>query len=163
VEGEARIVRRISPLEEFGRGDWADRLATVMYQLTQEEGRGVKRISQLEEFGRIHREALDSVPQPMKGGPTLPRMKAESEGCCRACGALDPDAHHIVHRRLGGDDWPDNIVPLCRVCHQAVHDRKLDLIPLLDLKEQGYAASLIGIERAHRLLAPSVYKSERLR
>jgi hypothetical protein len=88
------------------------------------------------------------------------RWESSREGLvqCRACGVGNVDVHHVVHRRLGGDGHPDNLIPLCRDCHQAAHDRKLDLLPYLTLDEQGYAASLIGIERAHRLLAPSVYR-----
>lgn len=86
------------------------------------------------------------------------RKKVDAEGNCRLCGLPWPHAHHIVHRSLGGDEQADNIVPLCAECHLGVHDRKLDLLPSLNLQEQGYAASLIGIERAHRLLAPSVYR-----
>jgi 5-methylcytosine-specific restriction endonuclease McrA len=103
----------------------------------------VNKLSATQEFGRIHREAL-------------------REGdYCRACGWEGVDRHHVVYRSLGGTDDKRNLVGLCRWCHQKVHDKKLDLLPLLDLKEQGYAASLIGIERAHRLLAPSVYRKER--
>jgi 5-methylcytosine-specific restriction endonuclease McrA len=105
----------------------------------------VKRISQLEEFGRIHREALST------------------ESSCRLCGEGRIDWHHAVYRRLGGDADERNLIPLCRSCHDAVHAKRIDLLPHLTKEEQGYAASLIGIERAHRLLAPSVYKSERLR
>jgi 5-methylcytosine-specific restriction endonuclease McrA len=103
----------------------------------------VKRISQLEEFGRIHRDALH-------------------HGCCRLCGALGPDLHHIVNRSLAGDDHPRNLVPACRSCHDAIHAKRVDLLPYLTKGEQGHAARLIGIERAHRLLAPSVYRKERI-
>lgn len=37
---------------------------------------------------------------------------------CRVCGA-PAEAHHLVPRSLGGDDVPDNIVPLCQTHHGA--------------------------------------------
>jgi hypothetical protein len=59
---------------------------------------------------------------------------------------------------LATNDEPLNLLEVCRRCHRDIHDRKVDLLGWLSLPEQGYAASLIGIERAHRLLAPSVYR-----
>jgi hypothetical protein len=113
----------------------------------------VNKLGDLQEFGRIHREALiSSEPWP---------------DYCRVCGPVSDgtglDRHHVVYRSLGGTNKRENLVNLCRSCHDAVHAKRVDLLPYLNLDEQGYAASLIGIERAHRLLAPSVYKSERLR
>ena len=84
---------------------------------------------------------------------------------CRLCGELTVHRHHVVHRRLGGDDASENLITLCPSCHQDVHDRRVDLLPYLDPDtgpnehpEQAHAAQLIGLERAHRLLAPSVYR-----
>ncbi len=52
-------------------------------------------------------------------------------GPCRVC--TDPASngskfgrvqfHHLIPRSLGGDDAPDNIVPLCPVCHELVTRR----------------------------------------
>jgi 5-methylcytosine-specific restriction endonuclease McrA len=46
---------------------------------------------------------------------------------CRICNdAFLPQLHHLLARSLGGDDVPQNLVPLCRKCHQLVeeHDEK---------------------------------------
>lgn len=47
---------------------------------------------------------------------------------CQACGSPGTDGngaglalHHIVARRHGGPDTPDNLVTLCAVCHGRIH------------------------------------------
>lgn len=84
------------------------------------------------------------------------RAKVEAEGRCRSCGrgesAYRLEAAHIVPRSrvgIGGED-PRNIVPLCPLCHGAQHRGELELLPLLDLSEQSYIVSLVGIEEARR-------------
>ena len=44
-------------------------------------------------------------------------------GHCYICGEDNPNVlqtHHILPRRYGGGDGPDNLVRLCANCHQAV-------------------------------------------
>jgi 5-methylcytosine-specific restriction endonuclease McrA len=51
---------------------------------------------------------------------------------CRHCNSragLHP--HHLVYKSKGGEDVINNLITLCFVCHEAVHNRKL-LIILLD-------------------------------
>jgi 5-methylcytosine-specific restriction endonuclease McrA len=50
---------------------------------------------------------------------------AAKRGPCRVCGFGAPYAefHHLVPRDLGGDDVPDNIVPLGSSCHERVTRR----------------------------------------
>jgi 5-methylcytosine-specific restriction endonuclease McrA len=50
--------------------------------------------------------------------------------------------HHLVSRARGGDDTPDNIVPLCSEHHDSVTLGDLDVISAL-------AASLSDAERAY--------------
>ena len=43
---------------------------------------------------------------------------------CRCCGkraTTNGDPHHILYRSHGGKDEPENLVWLCRRCHDAVH------------------------------------------
>lgn len=40
---------------------------------------------------------------------------------CFICGAPYPDIDHIQSRGAGGDDRPDNLLPLCRAHHQERH------------------------------------------
>jgi len=40
---------------------------------------------------------------------------------CIVCHSLAPDPHHIKSVGAGGDDTPDNILPLCRIHHSEAH------------------------------------------
>ena len=41
---------------------------------------------------------------------------------CTACNKRPPsDAHHVKHQGAGGGDTEDNVMPLCRFCHQDWH------------------------------------------
>lgn len=46
---------------------------------------------------------------------------------CRWCGQhgekVGIDVHHIRYRRGDVDDRPDNLISLCRPCHEFVHGR----------------------------------------
>jgi hypothetical protein len=66
--------------------------------------------------------------------------------------------------RGGSVVWvhPDRVIPLCRGCHRAQHERRIDLLPLLSLAEQIQAiADLGGVEIARMRLAPSAYPERR--
>jgi 5-methylcytosine-specific restriction endonuclease McrA len=53
-------------------------------------------------------------------------------GPCRVCwGRGDVQYHHLVTRQDHGDDVPDNIVPVCRDCHAALHNRAPAIARLL--------------------------------
>lgn len=53
------------------------------------------------------------------------------QGQCRACGRTcsfgakerryKADPHHLTYRSAGGQDTPQNVVQLCRSCHDDVH------------------------------------------
>lgn len=40
---------------------------------------------------------------------------------CRVCGSKAVDVHHIIFRSHGGKDEPDNLICLCRRCHEKAH------------------------------------------
>lgn len=40
---------------------------------------------------------------------------------CMACGTKPSDAHHITTRGAGGDDVPENLMPLCSHHHREWH------------------------------------------
>lgn len=82
------------------------------------------------------------------------REKCNAAHYCRVCGRAPVEAAHIIPRSrisagLGGED-PKNICPLCRLCHVAYDQGKLDLLPHLYPSEQGYAAELVGIAEAYQ-------------
>lgn len=46
---------------------------------------------------------------------------------CEVCGAVATDIHHIQRRGMGGSktaDRPENLMALCRKCHEDLGDRK---------------------------------------
>lgn len=52
----------------------------------------------------------------------LKRRAFEIHGCvCMLCGKLPVDGHHLVYRDLY-DVKPEEVVPLCRACHEKVHE-----------------------------------------
>ena len=48
---------------------------------------------------------------------------------CTQCGEKNTrlDAHHIIYREHGGKDTLENLITLCKSCHDKVHQRKLQL------------------------------------
>ena len=47
---------------------------------------------------------------------------------------LANDLHHIIFRSQGGSDEVENLIPLCRDCHNAVHlKRKISAEKLLNI------------------------------
>ena len=55
------------------------------------------------------------------------------QGPCRICRRVESNGsvhskiqlHHLIRRSQGGDDVPENIVPLCGECHRRLHDGRL--------------------------------------
>lgn len=78
------------------------------------------------------------------------RIKALSEGTCRACGSWTVDPAHVVSRAKGGCEHQDCTIPLCRLHHRSYDDGILDVLPLLTLDEQAHAVSHLGIMGALR-------------
>lgn len=89
---------------------------------------------------------------------TAARAKVEAQSHCRSCGTTAPlDAAHIISRSIKGHDnqSADNILPLCRSCHEAQHRGELKLIAsgLLTTEEQAAAVLAAGsIHRAVELI-----------
>ncbi len=87
------------------------------------------------------------------------RERFDAEPRCRICRSGDSvQLHHIVPRRVTQCDDADNLVPLCWLCHQEIHDHKRDLLGALTAQEQAKAVLLTGsIEGARMVLCPSAY------
>jgi 5-methylcytosine-specific restriction endonuclease McrA len=64
----------------------------------------------------------DPKPLPRVIDPHAIRRKVKAEPQCRNCSKPASQGHHIIHRSQGGDDRPDNILPLCITCHRLYHD-----------------------------------------
>lgn len=86
---------------------------------------------------------------------TAAREKVMAEGRCRVCRQTGNglEAAHVMGRKYddpSGHVDPNDVVPLCRPCHTAYDQRRLDLLPYLTLPEQARAVSHVGIARALR-------------
>lgn len=40
---------------------------------------------------------------------------------CIHCQRQATEMHHVIFKSQGGTDHPDNLAPLCRDCHNAIH------------------------------------------
>lgn len=80
---------------------------------------------------------------------------------CRVCGTTTGlDCHHVVNRSLSqrGAENEDNLIVLCRSCHDSVHGKEIDLQSYLSTAEQAHAVLMTGsLELARKLLCPSAY------
>jgi 5-methylcytosine-specific restriction endonuclease McrA len=65
--------------------------------------------------------------------------------CCAPPNIHAGQLHHLISRAQGGDDVADNLVPLCRACHEAVTTRDSGALRRLasSLTDSEYAA-IIG-------------------
>lgn len=52
---------------------------------------------------------------------------ARQNGICPFCGMPIEHYHHIVSRSQGGSDLPENLIGVCRNCHEKIHTGKLDM------------------------------------
>ena len=67
-----------------------------------------------------------------KGYENVKAYVRERDNCtCQHCRGKSKDkrleVHHLVHRRDGGSDRPDNLITLCKTCHDKYHAGKIKL------------------------------------
>lgn len=92
----------------------------------------------------------------MKRDWSAMREKCDTEEVCRVCRHGLPEAAHIIPRsRVGAGPGEDakNCCPLCRECHAAYDQGRLDLLPYLERDEQAYAVELVGLFEAYRRIS----------
>lgn len=46
---------------------------------------------------------------------------------CEVCFSQAVDLHHIIYKSQGGSDNVDNIIALCRTCHEQAHSNELSV------------------------------------
>lgn len=61
----------------------------------------------------------------MKPGTPIPddireKIWDRCKGRCEYCGKKAVDPHHITYRSQGGNNSVDNLIALCRVCHEDI-------------------------------------------
>lgn len=82
----------------------------------------------------------------MKRGPISPASPEQREAVrgrvCVNCGSAGCDPAHLTSRAQGGCDDALCVIALCRVCHPGFDEGRVDLSPVLALRE--FAA-----ERSH--------------
>jgi len=92
------------------------------------------------------------------GPKTWQAIIDSKQGPCRVCD--DPkgpvEYHHLVPRDFGGDDIPENVVPLHRECHRLVTNRDRDccLAMFSNLTDAEYA---YAVDRAGEDVWQRVY------
>ena len=58
---------------------------------------------------------------------------------CEVCGATAVDIHHIKARGMGGNphaDTPENLIAVCRTCHEEYGDKKQHRVMLIEIVEK---------------------------
>ena len=80
----------------------------------------------------------------LKGYPSVNAYIHELQnGKCAVCGNPIEHYHHLVPRSQGGSNTPENIVGLCKHCHEKVHLKKLNLTKL-GIKKKYAALSVLN-------------------
>jgi len=65
---------------------------------------------------------------------------------CEHCGKKAVDIHHIIYRSHGGADNIENLIALCRKCHDMAHNNELtkgDLM-MLHRRRMGATTGVMG-------------------
>jgi 5-methylcytosine-specific restriction endonuclease McrA len=102
------------------------------------------------------------------------REKVQAAGSCRSCGYTGHlEAAHTVGRQFQDEKgvqntylWvnPRSVIPLCRRCHVALHDKRLDISGLLswaELMNAARACKKHGLDLRRRLTGKREYSSSR--
>ena len=81
---------------------------------------------------------VDFTNGRMKGyKDTNSYVSAIQEGKCAVCGKKIEHFHHVSPRSKGGSDLPENVVGLCKGCHEDVHLKKISLAEIGRKKKYG--------------------------
>ena len=67
------------------------------------------------------------IPKPKRRPKKRHNTKQYAKECCEYCGSTNIlDVHHVRSKGMGGSSnpaihHPDNLITLCRYCHDAAH------------------------------------------
>ena len=109
------------------RGGWAERLNIIRRDTMKEYM-----------IGELSLKPLDLNRQISDEDKIIAYEKAH--GLCEKCGKKfkdykEPEYHHIELYSDGGETHVNNIMALCRECHDDIHRNKVDLAKELDIDE----------------------------
>lgn len=83
-------------------------------------------------------QGVDFQNGRMKGYDSVEEfVYARQNGVCPICGKPIDHYHHVVPRSQRGSDGPENIIGLCKECHEKVHKGELDIELTGVLKKYG--------------------------
>ena len=83
---------------------------------------------------RAHRRGLlradGFADYPTNWSQTVWRIRSRDKDTCADCGATTSplDVHHIIYLSHHGTNQQNNLILLCRKCHETEHGRKFDLL-----------------------------------
>lgn len=61
-------------------------------------------------------------PYPKKPRIKNKKLLQDKKGICQICGFRgNTEKHHIKSKGSGGDDIPENLIEVCRICHTKIH------------------------------------------
>lgn len=107
-----------------------------------ERGSGPSRRTPLRPGGRIERRS-GLRRTGFTGASPAQRRRVAAEGCL-VCGGRPCDPAHLVPRAAGGCDHADCVVPLCRACHRAFDEGRLELLCHLEPRYRAELAHALG-------------------
>lgn len=107
--------------------DWVTKLladagnSTKDFKMLRAERRGILRMNGGQKY---------AYPENWREVANRIRMR---DKCCADCGSESyPDIHHIIYLSRYGTNRQENLVRLCRSCHEKVHGREFDSLELLE-------------------------------
>ena len=78
-------------------------------------------------------------------------VRARDKHTCQYCKGTSKDirleVHHITYRRNNGSDNPDNLITLCKSCHDSVHKGEISLKKKGNTKELKHATQMNSIRK----------------
>lgn len=76
----------------------------------------------------LQRKTPLKAKSPMKATPSKRHYgHLVKNGWCACCGmgSLETEWHHIIYRSQGGDESDENMLEVCRSCHEKIHAGKI--------------------------------------
>lgn len=81
--------------------------------------------------GFLNSEAAENRSRAAKRPGRVARARLTSGGC-HLCGSkLELTLHHLIPREMGGATEEENLLSVCRPCHDAIHRNELDVTELM--------------------------------